>query len=189
MARHCAVPIIVLTALTVAACSGGGESTETSGSPTTGEMSDDSMAPTTTEQPPLSAEEQAWAGAVDRYAKRLRKQWERSGVTITQKVMMRWASLFAECAKTVRQAGDPGRYAPAARLVDRACNKLDKARRQVAIAIASTDSGGAVVSGTPEEKRFDRALNNTFELVGNALNDLSTARTQANVVEAEFGTA
>jgi hypothetical protein len=59
----------------------------------------------------------------------------------------------------------------------------------VAIAIASTDSGGAVVSGTPEEKRFDRALNNTFELVGNALNDLSTARTQANVVEAEFGTA
>jgi hypothetical protein len=103
--------------------------------------------------------------------------------------MRRWANLFGQCQKTVRQAGDPGRYAPVERLVDRACKKLNKARSQVAIAIASTDAGGAVLAGTPEEERFNRAINKTFELVGNALNDLATARTRANAVEAEFGTA
>jgi hypothetical protein len=185
MSMRWGVLICMSAALGLAACSGGEETTQTS-APTTAETS---TSPTTTEEPPLSSEEQAWWKAMNRYEKRLRKEWERSGVTITQAVMKRWADLFGECKKTARQAGDPGRYAPAARLVDRACKQLDNARRQIAIAIESSDAGGAVEAGSPEEERFNRALDKTFELVGNALNNLNTARTQANIVEAEFGTS
>jgi hypothetical protein len=188
MTRTWAAAILVAAALGLGACSGDEEATPTSGAPTTAETSEGSTSPTTTGEAPLSAEEVAWWRAVNRYEKRLRKQWERSGITITQAVMRRWAALFGECRKAVKQAGDPGRYAPAARPVDRACARLGKAKDELAVAIASTDAGGAVVTGSAEQAQFDRALNKIFELVGNALNDFAVAETQANLVEAEFGT-
>jgi hypothetical protein len=123
------------------------------------------------------------AAGVNRCQERLPKQWERSGITLTHAVLSRWAALFAECKQAVRQAGDPGRYVPAARPVDRACDRLGKAKDQLAVMIASTDAGGAVVTGSAEQAQFDRAL----KLVGNALNDFSVAETQANVGEARFG--
>lgn len=188
MTRTWAVLILVAAALGLGACSGEEEATPTSGAPTTAETSEGSISPTTTQEPPLSAEELAWWRAVSRYEKRLRKEWQRSGVTLTQSVMRRWAALFGECRKAVKQAGDPGRYAPAARPVDRACRQLAKAKDQLAVMIASTDAGGAVIAGSAEQAQFDRALNKTIELAGNALNDFAVAGTQANIVEAKFGT-
>jgi hypothetical protein len=187
MTRTWVAVILVAAALGLGACSGDEEATPTSGAPTA-ETSEGSTPPTTTEEAPLSAEEVAWWREVNRYEQRLRKEWERSGITITQAVMRRWAGLFGECRKAIKQAGDPGRYAPAARPVDRACARLGKAKDQLAVAIASTDAGGAVVTGSAEQAKFDRALNKILELVGNALNDFSVAETQANLVEAEFGT-
>jgi hypothetical protein len=177
--------IILLVIGAPVACSGGQETTQTAGSTSADETA---TAPTTTEEPPLSAKELAWWHAVKRYGKRFQNEWQRSGITLTQSVMQRWSTLFAECAKTLRKAGDPGRYAEVENVVDRACNRLRKAKEQLAVAIASSDAGGAVIAGTPEEERFNKALNRTTELVGNALNDFVTARQKARAVEAEFGT-
>ena len=178
--------LIVLVIVVLVGCSGGQETTETAGS--TSGADETATAPTTTEEPPLSAEELAWWQAVKRYGKRFRKEWQRSGITLTKSVMHHWSSLFAGCAKTLKKAGDPGRYAEVEKVVDRACNRLKKAKAQLAVAMASSDAGGAVMSGSPEEERFNKALNRMTELVGNALNDFLTARQKAKAVEAVFGT-
>jgi hypothetical protein len=181
-----------VTVALLTACSGGGEEAPTTADPsplTTTETTPESTTtePTTTEPLPLTSEERAWARQANNYADRLEKDWNRE-VTITHAVMRHWASLFAKCKTTLREAGDPGRYAPAARVVRRACAKLAKARAQIAIAMGASDSGGAVIAGTAEEDQFNRALDRFFELAGNALNDLNTAREKAAAITAEYGT-
>ena len=182
------VTVVVLTA-----CSGGDESTPTSAdtsslTTTTASTTESTTTePTTTEPQPLTSEEQAWLRQVNSYAGRLEKDWNRE-VTITHAVMRHWASLFGKCKTTLQDAGDPGRYAPAARVARRACAKLAKARAQIAIAVGASDSGGAVIAGTAEEDQFNRALDRFFELAGNALNDFGTAQEKAAAITAEYST-
>jgi hypothetical protein len=185
MARIQAALIVLLAIAALGACSGSPEATQTTGSTSADQTT---TAPTTTEEPPLSAEELAWWHTVKRYGKRFQKEWQKSGITLTQSVMHRWSTLFAACEKTLKKAGDPGRYAEVEHMVDRACKRLKKAKDQLAIAISSSDAGGAVLAGSPEEARFNKALNRTTELVGNALNDFLSARQKASAVEAQFGT-
>jgi hypothetical protein len=86
----------------------------------------------------------------------------------------------------LRRAGDPGRFAPVAPQVERACARLAKAGRLLGKAIAVSGSGGTVIAGTPEERQFDRALNGAIEASGNAQYDLQRALEKATAIEAEL---
>jgi hypothetical protein len=146
-------------------------------------------APTTTEPQPLSAQEIGWWKAVDRYAQRLEKEWHsEERITLTHAVMRRWSALFDKCKATLKEAGDPGRYAPVARVARRACEKLAKAKGQITIAIGASDASGAVIAGSAEEAQFNQAIDRTFALAENALNDFSSASGRASAIESQFGT-
>jgi hypothetical protein len=181
-----------VTIVLLIACSGGGEATPTSAgtapSTTTAPTTTATTTTTTTEPPPLTAEEQAWWRQINRYAARLEKDWFREEVAITHAVMRHWSSVFGKCRTTLEEAGDPGRYAPAARVVRRACAKLTKAKAHLAIAIDASDPAGAVIAGTPEEAQFNRALDRLTALASNALNDFTTAQDKVATITAEYGT-
>lgn len=183
LASVAGVTIALLTA-----CSGGEEATPTSADRAPSTTTAPTTTTTTTEPPPLTAEEQAWWRQINRYAARLEKDWFREEVAITHAVMRHWSSLFGRCKTTLQEAGDPGRYGPAARVVRRACAKLTKAKAHLATAVGASDPGGAVIAGTPEEAQFNRALDRLTALAANALNDFNTVQEKVATITAEYGT-
>jgi hypothetical protein len=134
---------------------------------------------------PITAAESAWHEQVSAYAERLDADVSRSG-RLTHAVMRRSAKVYSACSPMLEQAGDPGRFAPVAPQVERACTRLAKAARLLGQAMAASDVGGTVVVGTPEERRYDRALNGAFEAAGNAQYDLQRALEKAAAIEAEL---
>jgi hypothetical protein len=134
---------------------------------------------------PITAAESGWHEQVSAYAERLDADLNRSG-RITHAVMRRSVKVYTACAPTLSRAGDPGRFAPVAPQVQRACARLAKAARLLEQAIAASGAGGIVVAGTPEQRRFDRALNGAFEAAGNAQYDLQRALEKAAAIEAEL---
>jgi len=153
--------------------------------PSTEQIDLHAAAGVTTAPEPITAAETAWRTQVSDYAERVDADLGRSG-RLTHAVMRRSAKLYAGCASMLEQAGDPGRLAPVAPQVERACARLAKAARLLTQAVAASDAGGAVVAGTPEERRFDRALNGAFEAAGNAQYDLQRALEKAAAIEAEL---
>jgi hypothetical protein len=140
-------------------------------------------APTTTEAAPepITDDEESWLAAVHRYEKRLSRDIQRSG-SVTHLSMSRSAKLYRKCASTVEAAGDPGRFAPASVLVEKACHRLDKAARNLDVAISVSDEGGAVIAGTTDAERFDHAFSAAFEAAGNAQYDLTRAFERADAI-------
>jgi hypothetical protein len=184
-----ALCLLAAAAILLSGCSGDDGSTSAISEEAQSTSGVTNTAPTTTEPPPLSAEEIAWWKAVDRYARRLEKEWHsEERVTLTHAVMRRWSALFEKCRDTLKEAGDPGRYAPVDKIARRACEKLAKAKAQVAIAIGASDASGAVLAGSAEEAQFNHAIDRVFALAENALNDFSTAGGRAAAVESRFGT-
>jgi hypothetical protein len=174
-----ATAIVVTVAL--AACGSGNEkpvadqSTATSTQPTS---------PTTTEAlpEPITPAEKRWMARLERYSNRVQRDIELGGA-VTHASMGRSAKLYAGCSRTLRWTGNPGRFEPAAKLAQRACDRLKKAADLLQQAIASSDAGGSVVSGTPEEQQFNRALSGAFEASGNAQYDLQRALERAADIE------
>ena len=108
------------------------------------------------------------------------------GGAITHGTMRRSAKVYSACTPMLESAGDPGRFEPAASQVERACTRLAKAARLLGQAIASSEAGGVVYAGTPEEQRFNRALRGAMEACGNAQYDLHQAEQKAAAIEAEL---
>jgi hypothetical protein len=187
--RFLAVAVAVTFLFAAAACSGGSNKSTSSGEDALVTSGVAETTPTTTEPPPLSAQEIGWWKAVDRYARRLEKEWHsEERITLTHAVMRHWSALFDKCRTTLKEAGDPGRYAPVDKIAGRACEKLAKAKGQVTIAIGASDASGAVLAGSAEEAQFNQAVDRIFALAENALNDFSTASGRASAIESQFGT-
>jgi hypothetical protein len=90
---------------------------------------------------PTTAAKLGWHEQMLAYAERLDADVSRSG-TVTHGVMRRSAKVYAACANTLERAGDPGRFAPVAPQVERACTRLAKAARLLGQAIAASGQAG-----------------------------------------------
>lgn len=141
--------------------------------------------PVATVPEPITAAESAWRDQVVAYTRRLDADLSRGGA-ITHGTMRRSANVYSACTPTLRHAGDPGRFEPVVPQVERACARLAKAARLLGQAIASSEAGGVVYAGTPEEQRFNRALRGAMEACGNAQYDLHQAEQRAAAIEAEL---
>jgi hypothetical protein len=191
ISRKILVTAAAVAAALAAGCGGHEEAADTAAAPPTPqsastEQLDLHAAPATTTAPePITAAETRWREQVGDYAERLDAEANRSG-TITHAVMRRSARVYSACGPTLRRAGDPGRFAPVAPQVERACARLTKAARLLGQAIAASGTGGTVVAGTAEERRFDRALGGAIEASGNAQYDLQRALEKAAAIETEL---
>ena len=191
ISRKILVTAAAVAAAVAAGCGGHEEATDTASAPqvpqsaSTEQIDLHSAAATTSAPEPITAAESAWRERVRAYATRLDADVSRSG-RITHASMRRSARLYSGCAPMLERAGDPGRFAPVAPQVERACTRLAKAARLLGQAVEASDAGGAVVAGTPEEAQFNRALNGAFEAAGNAQYDLQTALEKAAAIETEL---
>ena len=191
ISRKILVTAAAVAAAVAAGCGGHEEATDTASAPqvpqssSTEQIDLHSTAATRSAPEPITAAESAWREQVSAYAGRVNADVSRSG-RITHASMRRSARLYSACAPMLERAGDPGRFAPVAPQVERACTRLAKAARLFGQAVAASDAGGAVVAGTPEEAQFNRALNGAFEAAGNAQYDLQRALEKAAAIETEL---
>ena len=135
--------------------------------------------------PPATEAERRWLDTLARYKRGYERATHRS-LTLTQATMADLGDLYGGCADMLREAGDPGRYAPAARIAERACRRLARAERMLATAASVADAGGAIEVGTPEEAIHERAIGGSFEAAGNGGNDLRLALQRARGIEREI---
>ena len=188
MSKSMALPAaaaLAAAALALPAC-GGSKSTapeETAPSATTQKHATTTEATTTETAPePITAAEKRWLEQVEAYTRRIDRAVARSGA-ITHGTMQRSIRLYERCGPMLRAAGDPGRFEPARLIADRGCERLRKAAELLEQAIASSEPGGFVYAGTPDEERFSRALSRATEATGNAQYDLQRALERAEAID------
>jgi hypothetical protein len=175
-------------ALALVACGPGSERNE-GATPSTTAKQETTDATTTESEPepePITAAEQRWLEHIERYGRRLDDEIALGGA-ITHSTMRREARLYLECGRTLDRAGDPGRFEPASRFAERACKRLKKAAKFLEVAIASSERGGLVYAGSPDEKRFDHAFRGAAEAAANGQYDLQRALGQAEEIERTVG--
>ena len=140
ISRKILVTAIVVAAALAAGCGGHDEATDTASAPpvpqsASTEQVDLHAASAATVPEPITAAESAWRDQVAAYARRLDADLSRGGA-ITHGTMRRSANVYSACAPMLESAGDPGRFAPVASQVERACARLAKAARLLGQAIA-----------------------------------------------------
>jgi len=168
-----------VSALAFAACGGSEDATAP---PATTEQETGELTTTEPEPEPITASEERWLQQIESYKRRFERDYGRGGA-ITHATMRRSAELYRACGRALRGAGNPGRFEPVQAIVERACERLQKAADLLEQAIAASDPGGSVLVGSPEEKRFKRAVDGTFEAAGNAQYDLLRALERAEAIE------
>lgn len=171
-------------ALVLAACGSGSERSEAGAPPTTAkqETTDATTTESEPEPEPITAAEKRWLAHVERYGQRLDDEIARGGA-VTHSTMRREARLYLGCARALDRAGDPGRFEPASRLAKRACDRLRKAARFLEQAIASSEPGGFVYAGSPDEDRFNHAFQAALEAASNGQYELQRALGRAEEIE------
>lgn len=174
-------------ALALSACGSDDESAERTSAPTTPTQETATAATRTEPEPePITPGEERWRKRIERYSGRIEAEMARSG-TITHATMRRSARLYRECGRVLSRAGDPGRFEPASQFAERGCVRLENAAKFLDQAIASSERGGFVYAGTPDERRFDRAFSGATEAAGNGLYDLQRAVGHAEEIARSFG--
>lgn len=192
-ARTLSATVLAAALLGAAACSSGEADTpaadeapgQTNSAPEPTTTGTETVTTEEATEPPVTAAERRWLRSVERYEARIERQILRGGI-ITRASMQREARLFDHCRRMLEDAGDPGRYEPAARIVERACTRLAKAARLLRQTIAATGTGSAVVAGTPVEEIFDRTIPGAIEASGNAHYDLQRAVERARRIADEI---
>jgi hypothetical protein len=176
----------VALALVLSACGSKSRRNE-EGAPTTAKQATTDVTTTSEPEPqPITAAEQRWLRQIERFGRRLDDEVGRGGV-VTHSTMRREARVFLGCARVLDRAGDPGRFEPASRYAERACEGLKKAARFLEQAIASSETGGFVYAGSPDERRFEHALQAATEAAANGQYALQRAIGQAEEIERTFG--
>lgn len=180
--------IAAALALALAACGSGSEPTDEGAPPTTATQKtiDATTTDSEPEPEPITVAEQRWLEHIERYGQRLDDEIAMGGV-VTHSTMRREARLYLGCARMLDRAGDPGRFGPASRFAERACERLKKAARFLAQAIASSERGGFVYAGSPDEERFNHALQAATEAAANGRYELQRAVGQAEEIERIVG--
>ena len=179
-----AAAALAAAALALPACGGSKSATpeETAPSATTQKQATPGATTTEAAPEPITAAEKRWLRQVEAYSRRLDRTVARSGA-ITHGTMTRSIRLYEQCAPMLRAAGNPGRFEAARVIADRGCERLRKAADLLEQAIASSEPGGFVYAGTPDEERFSRALGRAAESTGNGQYDLQRALERAEEIE------
>jgi hypothetical protein len=173
-------------ALALSACGSKSERSEESAQPTTTKQETTATTTAAAEPEPITAAEERWRKQIERYGQRLEDEMAVGGA-ITHSTMRRQARLYLECERVLSRAGDPGRFEPASRFAERACERLKKAAKFLDQAIASSERGGFVYAGSPEEEQFDHAFKGAVEAAGNGQYELQRALGRAEEIERSIG--
>jgi hypothetical protein len=173
-------------ALALSACGSESDRSEEGAPPTTTKQETTDVTTTEAEPEPITAAEERWREQIERYSERIEDEIALGGA-ITHSTMRREARLYLECERVLTRAGDPGRFQPASRFAERACERLKKAAKFLDQAIASSERGGVVYAGSPEEERFDHAFKGAVEAAGNAQYELQRALGRAEEIERSIG--
>lgn len=173
---------LLTAAAILGACSTGGTeaSAPTTTSPAATAPETTAAVETTTAPGPITAEEQAWVRSLHKLQKRLEKTVFHSGV-VTERRLLYEASVYDHCRKLLDKAPS-ARFAKPHAIAEKACEKFDRAAVELVEAAENLDASGAVVAGSPEEDRFNRAFGRGTTLAGNAVNKMSAAVTKADAI-------
>jgi hypothetical protein len=137
-------------------------------------------AATTTGPAPVTPEETAWVRHLAKVEKSLEKTAFLGGV-VTRSRMLGQAKIFAACRKRLEPAPS-SRFDRPFVMAKTACHKFRTAAAQLRIAAANVDAGGAVIAGTAEEQKFNRAFEHANAHSGNAVNRFSAAVARAKTI-------
>jgi hypothetical protein len=122
-----------------------------------------STSPTTTTIPSLSDDEVAWLDGLTK----LKKTVEKKTIQITTaasgqlipEVMILLGKTLGSCSRELARLGTPtDRLQPVGALANKACQQFSKSQRCYATAARLSNFGGGVLSGSPQERPYNRAV-------------------------------
>ena len=186
--RRSGLLALLVVAVVLPGCSGNGDpagSPDPATSATDAGATTDTAGETETGPEPVTPGERRWARAVTRYIDRAERTIFHEGPrTITRASMRAEIALFDRCATTLRRAGDPGRYAPARRRVQRACRTLRRASTSFRRILAA--GGPSFIEGSPGQQIIEPAFEAASEAQGNGMNALLAARDHIGEIERQL---
>jgi len=150
--------VAVVGAVLVAGCGGGTTTSTTAPTPSTS-----TLAPTTTTIPQLSGEEVAWLDGLTKLKETLQKKAMQiltaAGGGLTPELMVLYGKALGSCNRELARLGPASdRLQPVAALAKKACQQFSKAQRCHATAARLSNFGGGVLSGSPQERPWQRAV-------------------------------
>jgi hypothetical protein len=173
--------VFVVVAMSIAlssACGGNGNEAEATDTTETGTTT--TTTTTETGPPPITAAEEQWVQDFERLADRLTRASDRVRV-YTNAAMSRLAETYSTCLPSLRQAGDPGRLQPAARVAREACKKFQRSASAFREAVAIDEAG---VYSQEQADKYNALTDRAIETQGNAINTLEQARARAEQISA-----
>ena len=192
--QTCALAFAILLAASVGAvaCSGDddpeatptAEETTASDGTTEQTTSEATTEETTTEAgpPPITASEQRWTREMNQIRRQMTRGLTQTRV-YTNSVMTKLAKTYSTCVRSLRRAGDPGRFAPAARIAERACKRADRAGSLMEQALALEAAG---ILSQADADRYSSWIEGAIEAQGNAVNDFAQASVRARTIQEEL---
>ncbi len=130
---------------------------------------------------PITAEEKEWVDGLTKLQKRLERRALRGGV-VTRSRLLSDARLYDSCKRLV--GTEPSaRFDVAHRIARKACGRFHKAAIELRTAARNLDANSAIVSGTPQERNFNRAFGRGFNYAGNGVDQMLTAVEKAEAVK------
>jgi hypothetical protein len=144
--------------------------------------------PTATTVPAMTAAELAWLKAVTTLHKTIDKAFMETGtVYLTRAKMKSYANALRSCNRALARIGSSGaRLQPVHATVKQACQTFEKGAKCWDTAISVSDAGGGV-TGSANERTFNRASQCGFEAQGNGSNLLGNAEAKGEEIKAEVG--
>jgi hypothetical protein len=182
--------VLLLAAVFVVACSGDDDVAVATDEGTTEQSQTEQITAeattegTTTEEgpPPITASEQRWLQEVNQLRAEFTRSFRRTKV-YTNTAMTRLAEAYSTCLRSLRQAGDPGRFGPAARIAERACKKVESAGRLMEKAVAIEDAG---IYSQAQADKYSALVSRALEAQGNAINAFERAKARAASIRLEL---
>jgi hypothetical protein len=101
----------------------------------------------------------------------------------TNTAMRKLAETYSTCLRSLEQAGDPGRFGPAAKTAERACKKVESAGRLMEKAVAIEDAG---IFSQAQADKYSDLVGRAVEAQGNAVNSFEQAKARATSIRLEL---
>jgi hypothetical protein len=178
--------ILVVAFFMVTACSGNDDQAAPTAEGTTEQTTSEpgTTEDTTTEEgpPPITASEQRWMQEMNQLRTEFTRSFRRTRV-YTNAAMTRLAKTYSTCLRSLRRAGDPGRFGPAARIAERACEKVERAGSLMEEAVAIESAG---ITSQAEADKYSALVGKALEAQGNAINVFERAKAQAASIQLEL---
>jgi hypothetical protein len=177
--RTAALGASTLIALPILGCSRSGdqEAATTTQAPTTEQTTTD------TGPQPITADEEMWVGEMTKLAARMKHAVLGTKV-LTNSAMVKNAKAYSTCLPSLRRAGDPGRFGPAANIAERACMKLNSAGNMMKKAVAIESAG---IETHTEADKYNDLVGRSIDAQANAISVFERAKLRAQEIGQQLG--